>query len=365
MNFSILGLGTAVPPHTMSQQEATELAHRIVCQNEQQKRLLSVLYRKAGVDNRYTALPHRIAEQWLPPTEERGAGSEQPATFGPTTAERMQFFAEHAPAIALAASEQALDQANIRRQEITHLVTVSCTGFDAPGMDTALIRGLGLKATTQRIQVGFMGCHGAINGLRAAQAIAGADPEAKVLLCAAELCSLHYRFAWDPERIIANALFADGAAAVVGTATSHESRHAWSVAATGSCLIPDSTDAMTWRIGNHGFEMTLHAQVPELIHKHLRPWLEEWLPQQGQSLETIASWAIHPGGPRILSAIAESLDLPVEATRVSREILAGYGNMSSPTVLFIVNRLREQNAPRPCLALGFGPGMFAEAALFV
>lgn len=364
MNFSILGLGTAVPPHTMSQQEATALAHQVVCQNDQQKRLLSVLYRKAGVENRHTAIPHRIAEKWLPPHAERNAEDVQPATFGPTTAERMQFFAEHAPTIALAASEQALAQANIGRQEITHLITVSCTGFDAPGVDTSLIRGLGLKATTQRIQVGFMGCHGAINGLRAAQAIAGADPAAKVLLCAAELCSLHYRFAWDPERIIANALFADGAAAVVGAVISHESRHAWSVGATGSCLIPDSTDAMTWRIGNHGFEMTLHAQVPELIHKHLRPWLEEWLPQHGQSLESIASWAIHPGGPRILSAIAESLNLPVEATSVSREILAANGNMSSPTVLFIVNRLRERNAPRPCLALGFGPGMFAEAALF-
>ncbi|MGI8982018.1 MAG: type III polyketide synthase [Pirellulaceae bacterium] len=363
MNFSILGLGTAVPPHSMSQQEATELAQQVVCRTEQQQRLISVLYRKAGVENRYTALPHRIAEQWLPLAGANDFPTDRPPTLGPTTAERMQFFAEHAPPIALSASQQALDQAAMAPSEITHLVTVSCTGFDAPGVDTALIRGLGLRPTTQRIQVGFMGCHGAINGLRAAQAIAGADPTARVLLCAAELCSLHYRFAWDPERIIANALFADGAAAVVGAATSHETRHSWSVAATGSCLIPDSMDAMTWRIGDHGFEMTLHAQVPELIHKHLRPWLEEWLPQQGQSLGSIASWAIHPGGPRILSAIAESLNLPVQATSVSREILAGYGNMSSPTVLFIVNRLREMNAPRPCLALGFGPGMFAEAAL--
>jgi predicted naringenin-chalcone synthase len=365
MKFKILGLGTAVPPNAMSQMEATELAHRVVCQNEQQQRLLSVLYRKAGVENRYTALPHRIAEQWLPVRDNKEKGSERPPTLGPTTAERMQYFAEHAPLIALRACEQALVDAEINHDEITHLVTVSCTGFDAPGVDTALIRGLNLKATTQRVQVGFMGCHGAINGLRTAQAIAGSDPTAKVLLCAAELCSLHYRFAWDPERIIANALFADGAAAVVGSAGSSEEKECWSVAATGSCLIPDSTDAMTWRIGDHGFEMTLHAQVPDLIHQNLRPWLEKWLPQYGQSLDSIASWAIHPGGPRILSAIAESLSLPIEATNVSREILASHGNMSSPTVLFIVNRLRELNAPRPCLALGFGPGLFAEAALFV
>ena len=365
MKFKILGLGTAVPPHAMSQQEATELAHRVVCQTEQQQRLLSVLYRKAGVENRQTALPHRIAEKWLPPASAEDNESPRPATFGPTTAERMQYFAEHAPPIALRASSQALANAGMEPAEITHLVTVSCTGFDAPGVDTALIRGLGLRATTQRIQVGFMGCHGAINGLRTAQAIAGSDPAAKVLLCAAELCSLHYRFAWDPERIIANALFADGAAAVVGSAGLPKDNNTWSVAATGSCLIPDSTDSMTWRIGDHGFEMTLHAQVPELIHRHLRPWLAEWLPLHGQSLDSIASWAIHPGGPRILSAIAESLCLPLGATSVSREILASHGNMSSPTVLFIVNRLRELKAPRPCLALGFGPGMFAEAALFL
>jgi len=347
----------------MSQQQATELAHEVICQDEQQRRMLSVLYRKAGVENRYTVLPHQIAKEWLP-VDSSTAQPGVPCTLGPTTAERMQFFAEHAPKMALRAAEEALAQAAIPRGDITHLVTVSCTGFDAPGVDVALLRGLGLQPTTQRIQVGFMGCHGAINGMRAAQAIAGSDPGAKVLLCAAEVCSLHYRFAWDPERIIANALFGDGAAAMVGGAASHETRHAWSVAATGCCLIPNSTDAMTWRIGDHGFEMSLHAQVPDLIHKHLRPWLEKWLPQQGESLDSIQSWAIHPGGPRILSAIAESLNLPPEATSVSREILAGYGNMSSPTVLFIINRLRELNAPRPCLALGFGPGMFAEAALF-
>jgi predicted naringenin-chalcone synthase len=121
---------------------------------------------------------------------------------------------------------------------------------------------------------------------------------------------------------------------------------------------------MTWRIGDHGFEMTLHARVPDLIQQQLRPWLESWLSRHGESLASIGSWAIHPGGPRILTAVEESLALPREATAVSREILATHGNMSSPTVLFLLQRLRADNARRPCLALGFGPGMFVEAALF-
>ncbi|MEX2176199.1 MAG: type III polyketide synthase [Pirellulaceae bacterium] len=357
MTLQILGLGTAVPQHSMSQAEATDLARQVICRTEQQERMLRVLYRKAGVENRQTVLPHRIALDWL--TDERAV------TPGPTTAERMGFYAEHAPPLARQAAQAALETSGVERGDITHLVTVSCTGFGAPGIDTALLTGLELSPTTQRIQVGFMGCHGAINGLRVAQALATADPAARVLLCAVELCSLHYRFAWDPERIVANALFADGAAALVGGGAIPHGGNAWQVAATGSCLLPDSTDAMSWHIGDHGFEMTLAARAPDLIQQHLRPWLTAWLAQQGQRLENIRSWAIHPGGPRILSAIEECLNLPREATAISREVLAQNGNMSSPTVLFILDRLRAGGAERPCVALGFGPGMFAEGALFI
>src|SRR5262249_17792845 len=134
---------------------------------------------------------------------------------------------------------------------------------------------------------------------------------------------------------------------------------------SGACLIPDSEDAMGWTIGDHGFEMTLSKRVPALIASNLRPWLSGWLAEQNLCIDDIASWAIHPGGPRILDAAAESLGLPTEATRPSREVFAAHGNMSSPTVLFILEHLRTQRAPRPCVALGFGPGLCAEAALFL
>jgi predicted naringenin-chalcone synthase len=232
-------------------------------------------------------------------------------------------------------------------------------------MDVELITRLRLPPTIERLQIGFMGCHGAINGLRAARAIAAADPNAAVLLCAVELCSLHYRFAWEPDRLVANALFGDGAAAVVaGGPALDNGPCAWRLAATGSCLIPSSTQAMSWRIGDHGFEMTLDASVPELIQTHLRPWLTAWLAAHHLALADIGSWAIHPGGPRILSSIEASLGLASGATTVSRDVLAAHGNMSSPTVLFILDRLRRVSARLPCVALGFGPGMFAEAALF-
>jgi predicted naringenin-chalcone synthase len=384
MSLRIQGLGTALPEHRMSQSEATELAQQIYCQTPEQSRLMAVLFRKAGVDHRYTVLPHKVALKWLPEDDEQTAGDSGDSansgeggnsrngtttvatrpttgTLGPTTAERMHFYEQHAAPLAERAARTALDQAGWTGDEVTHLVTVSCSGFAAPGVDVELMGRLGLAPTTERVNVGFMGCHGAINGLRVARAIATADPTARVLLSAVELCSLHYRFQWDPERCIGNLLFADGAAAIVGSGDSTRpgARH---VAATGSCLIPDSADAMTWRIGDHGFEMTLSARVPELISQHLRPWISRWLSGQGLDVADVG-WVIHPGGPRILSAVEASLGLERGATRISREILAEHGNMSSPTVLFILERTLQLGDVRPLVMLGFGPGLVAEAAL--
>jgi alkylresorcinol/alkylpyrone synthase len=208
-----------------------------------------------------------------------------------------------------------------------------------------------------------MGCHGALNGLRVARAFVEADPSARVAVCATELCSLHYHFGWDPQKMVANALFGDGSAVVIGAAHDVAPNNSWQVLANGSCVLPDSVDAMSWSVGDHGFEMSLSKQVPRLIREHLRPWLSRWLAGQGIAVEQVASWAIHPGGPRILEAVEEGLSLTPTQTDVAREVFADYGNMSSPTVLFILERLIRQNAPIPCVALGFGPGMAAEAAL--
>jgi predicted naringenin-chalcone synthase len=270
-------------------------------------------------------------------------------------------YAEESGPLAAAAARAALTDARMSASTVTHLVTVSCTGFVAPGIDLMLIHELGLSASVARAHIGFMGCHGALNGLRVASAFTGASPDAVVLLCAVELCSLHYHYGWDPQRMVANALFGDGAAAVVGTGAGEG---AWRLASSSSRVFPESMDAMGWTIGDHGFEMRLSKAVPRLIAGNVGPWLRSWLAEQGLSLEMVRSWAVHPGGPKILEAAEEGLGLPREATLDSRAVFAEHGNMSSPTVLFIVERLRKSDAPRPCVALGFGPGLAAEAALF-
>jgi predicted naringenin-chalcone synthase len=294
--------------------------------------------------------------------------------LGPTTAVRLQRYAQEAALLAEQACRALFADASLDTGEITHLVTVSCTGMVSPGIDAELIPRLGLCADIGRINLGFMGCHGALNGLRAASGLAQENPEARVLLCCVELCSLHFQYGWDPQKIVANSLFGDGAGAVVvGLATAAtdanpgDARQAprWQLRDFQSCLVPESGDAMTWRVGDHGFEMTLSSEVPKLIRGSLHAWLSAWLARHEMRVSDVSHWAIHPGGPDILRAVTQALALPETASRTSAEILAEHGNMSSPTVLFVLERLKRQGATGPCVMLGFGPGLTFEAALLV
>jgi predicted naringenin-chalcone synthase len=365
MNFAVLGLGTAVPATRVSQEEAAAAARVVCARTEQHAALLPVFYRLTGIDTRHMVLSPQVLRDALDGTRASGSIFLPAADDrGPTTRQRMEHYAREAGPLAAEAARRALDRSGLPPRRLTHLVTVSCTGFQAPGVDRELIARLDLLPGIERTHVGFMGCHGAFNGLRVARAFSGADPEARVLVCAVELCSLHYHYGWDPEKMVANALFADGAGAVVGGPAAAAPADAWRLEATGSCLFPDSAEAMTWAVGDHGFDMTLSPRIPDLLGRHLRPWLEDWLAGHGLGPAAVASWAVHPGGPRILTAIETALGLPRSATAVSREVLAECGNMSSPTVLFILERLRARGTPRPCVALGFGPGLVAEALLF-
>jgi len=361
MSLSICGLGTATPDLSIKQEDAAEIAKSFVYGDEENAQLLPKLYRLSLVRRRGSVLLE----------ESKGGGPRQsfyPAATavgdrGPTTQARMQRFTAEALPLALAASHRALGRAGIAPNEITHLITVSCTGFEAPGVDVGLIRQLGMSPSVARLHVGFMGCHGAINAMRAAQAFVEADANACVLLCCVELCSLHYFYGWDPEKIVANALFADGAAALVARATPGDGSEGWSVAATDSYLLPDTEDDMGWRIGDFGFEMNLSARVPSLLNEHLRPWLVGWLKTQGLTIDDLNSWAIHPGGPRIIRSVSRALELPPEATKVSNCVLTEHGNMSSATVLFVIEQLQRTAAELPCVSMAFGPGLIVEAAL--
>ncbi len=369
MSLHVAGIGTALPEHTLGWEEAAELHATFCLVDAKRARTLRALYRRSGVRTRRSVVL-RSSDGPLEDRQDFYPRAEHEDDPGPSTSARMAAYEEHAPALALRAARSALERAATPSAAVTHLVTVSCTGFVAPGVEMALLDGLGLPPSVERTHVGFMGCHGALNGLRVARSFVEADAAAVPLVCAVELCSLHFAYGWDPEMLVANALFADGAAALVGCSSERApwgrpTSASWRVAASGTVRMSDSAEAMSWRVGDHGFRMTLSADVPERIEAELRPWLCAWLSERGLAPTDIATWAVHPGGPRILTSVESALGLAPEANETARAILAERGNMSSPTILFILERLRAAGAELPCVALAFGPGLAVEATLFL
>jgi predicted naringenin-chalcone synthase len=360
MAFAIYGTGCRAPHHAVNQRTMAEVAVRLCCDSTRQERLARALYGRSGIKTRGSVLLDETDGQ---PKHEFYRLREDSKDRGPDTALRMGRFERHAGNLAAGAVEAALEQAGLRPGEITHLITVTCTGFHAPGLDFDLIQRFGLSTSVARTQIGFMGCQAVLNALRVANAVASSDREARVLIASVELCSLHFRYGWDPDAVLSNAIFADGAGAIVG-GRPRSAPAEWILVDSAGRMLPDSAEAMTWRIGSHGFDMTLSRRIPELIERHLPGWLEEWLQSRGFSPADVKSWAVHPGGTRILKAARESLGLPPEATEVSRLVLERHGNMSSATLVFILRELMRSGSELPCVALGFGPGLTIEGALF-
>lgn len=365
MSVVILGIGTATPRHQIRQRDAAELAAAFTQGDAGHDRTVAAIYRQTRIRSRGSVLldepgASAWAQTFFPP-----ASTAEPA--GPSTRARMDRYAAEAGPLAITAARRAIASARIDPAAITHLVTCSCTGFANPGVDLDLMAAIGLPTTTARTHVGFMGCHGAFNALRVADAFVTARPESVPLVVCVELCSLHFQYGARSDVVVANSIFADGAAAVVGGHASRpraEHGPAWAIDHQWSRILPDSRDEMGWTIGDHGFEMSLSAAVPGTIGRHLPGEVAAGLAAAGLATTDIGSWAVHPGGPRVLAAVEEALGLPSTTLATSRDVLAEHGNMSSATILFILERLiGDGRAAEPCLAMAFGPGLTAEFAL--
>ncbi|MEV8219179.1 type III polyketide synthase [Microbacterium sp. NPDC077391] len=366
---------TLVPDATIEQHTVRDMFAAQPGLSRLARRLIATSFDGAGVETRHTVLDE------LDPTAEIDAPQFLDRTTGallePGTAARNDIYAREADRLFVEVARRSLDaDPDISASDITHVVTVSCTGFHAPGPDYAVVRGLGLPAAVQRYHLGFMGCYAALPALRAAAQFCRADPDAVVLVASVELCTLHLRSSDDPDAIIASSLFADGAAAALVTARRLPTAVPGLVIdAFHTALIPDGEGDMAWTVGDTGFEMVLSTRVPQLIGMHIHDALGAlWQGDDdiadrldGQSIgEIVQHWAIHPGGRSILDRVQERLALDDAQLRPAREVLRTHGNMSSATVLFVLQRILEHEGPRSgerVAAMAFGPGLTAESAL--
>ncbi|PNY79862.1 type III polyketide synthase [Deinococcus koreensis] len=371
MSVFLHALRTALPPHAYPQARIRDMIKAQPELDRLGQRLTTSIYNHSGIDQRYSVVPDFA----LAPDEAPGLFLD-PATgrmLTPSTGERNAFYIEHATPLFVGAARAALEASpHLQARDITHVVTVSCTGFFAPGPDYAIVRALGLSPQTQRFHVGFMGCYAAFPALRMAQAFCEADPDAVVLVVCAELCTIHMHSANDADTLIASSVFADGAAAALVSARPPASgTPALRIDALGTTLTPEGVGEkdMAWTIGDQGYDMVLSTYVPEIIEANIQPVLLSLLERDrvlaGAPTAQVERWAIHPGGRSILDKVQGSLNLSDEQLAPSREVLRRHGNMSSATVLFILQDVLEaaSDGERVC-ALAFGPGLTVESGLF-
>ena len=352
-------IGTATPPHDVHRAFSDFVRGSI--EDPRTRRLFDRMAAKAGIEHRFSFLE--------PVTHPDGAITDKDGFYAPgpwpDTAARMERYEIFAPELASRAlASLGLDD---ERDRITHLIVASCTGFVAPGIDQLIVRAAGLDPGVERTVVGFMGCYAAVNSLRLAHHVVRSEPSARVLVVNVELCTLHFQQSSNLEQLLSMLLFGDGcAAALVSADPTGLALHDFRAAA-----IEDSADAITWRIGQSGFDMHLSGTVPTRIARALSAELrrnDDGGLLRGTAPDDYGLWAVHAGGRSILDAVETALRLTPDALRWSRGVLSDFGNMSSATLMFVLDRiLRESGptfAPERGFAVAFGPGLAAESFRF-
>jgi predicted naringenin-chalcone synthase len=357
MSF-ITSLATAAAPHALAQTAVADFMVRAMSLNDDQARQLRALYRATGIDKRHSVL----ADYGRAGPYDFFANTPDLEPF-PTTRQRMEVYQREAIALSMRAAAPCLQQAGAEPGTITHLVVASCTGMYAPGLDIDLVKALGLPTTVQRTCINFMGCYAAFNALKVADAFCR-DAHAHVLVVCTELCSLHFQKQNTPDNWLANALFADGAAAVL-VEPAPRSGVNLRLHRFFSDLALEGQHDMAWHIGDAGFEMKLSTYVPDILETGLMPLTQSLLRNTAQP--QIKYWAVHPGGRRIVEAAARALGLNPGQTQFSLQVLRQFGNMSSATVLFVLHDMwqqaEEQDHGQKLLGFAFGPGLTMESML--
>jgi alpha-pyrone synthase len=356
----ITAIGIANPEARIAQPAIADFMVQSMQLNDYDARKLKAIFKASGIDNRYSVL------------EDYGRLSD--FTFYsdnlkhklPGTKARGDLYQKYAPPLSAKAAYAALEKISLNAEDITHLITVSCTGMYAPGLDIDLIKLLKLKSDVQRTCINFMGCYAAFNGLRVADSFCKANPKAKVLIVCTELCSIHFQNENTEDNLLANALFADGSAAIVVEGALRPGIN-FNLTKFYSDLAFEGEHDMAWRIGDTGFEMSLSSYVPRVVNSGMLQLTDKLLEGSGYSLQEIDFFAPHPGGLKILSAIENALGITRQHHPQAYQVLQQYGNMSSPTVVFVLHELMRSlsqvDEKKTVMSFAFGPGLTLESML--
>ncbi len=361
----IHSISTAVPETSYSQEFLCRQMKKYIADDRRLEHLIHRIYHHSGISKRHTVVKDFIS------------GSDQSSFyFGtnrsintPSTGRRNRRFTEHATPLLQKTGSDLLEQnPSVGPADITHVITVSCTGFFAPGPDLAVVQSLDLPLDTRRYNLGFMGCYAALPALQLAHTICEADPDSCVMVICLELCSLHFQINRDYDNLVAASLFADGAAgALVSGHKNQNSGVQLRMDQFHTTYLEEGEEDMAWSIGDTGFEMILSSYVPRIIDANLREALTPLIEKISGNLQEVDYWALHPGGKAIIDKLESNFGLAPSQLSASREVLSRYGNMSSATILFVMRHIMEQTGierNQQLIPLAFGPGLTIESGLF-
>ncbi len=356
--IDIISIGTAVPQRSFRQKDIMQLMQKIYGLDERESRKLAFMYRQSDIETRYTVIDNYTDN-----------GNRNSLIFSEDEAEanldeRMKIYNREALPLSVTAINDCLKD-KIPATDITHLITVSCTGMSAPGLDLQIAETLNMKPEVFRTSVNFMGCYGAVHALKLAKLIGDSTPDSNVLIVATEFCSIHFQKDYTPDSASSTIIFADGSAAIL-ISNCIQSEKKVQLTDFYSKVAYRGKKDMAWELSHRGFIITLSSYVPDLIEQDIAALVEEATQHSGLSIKDITHWSLHPGGKKIVNAMQKKLQLNDDDLRFSRSVLSRYGNMSSPTVLFVLKDILESlddNTPANIFGAAFGPGLTMETFL--
>ncbi len=351
-------IATSVPGFQFKQKELRERMKSVVEGSERDRRIIHQIYSRSGIQTRHSVV-NDFQKSGSHTLFFNGQGA------SPGTQSRNDIYIREGRKLFVDVAKKLVSGSEFEPGEITHLITVSCTGFYAPGPDFDIIRALKINPGIERYHLGFMGCYASIPALKLADQICRADENATVMIVSVELCTLHFQANPKIDNLLSASVFADGGAGVIISSKTPAST-GYQMNGFASALMDEGEDDMAWSIGDKGFNMVLSSYIPDLLADGLEDFLNPVLKQHKISLNDINLWGVHPGGRAILDKVQSVLNLPKDSLDASRSVLSNYGNMSSATILFVLKELLEVDSPATdpqALAMAFGPGLTLESAL--